>query len=87
MIFAALFRPGCVCMTSQKQQLLLFLSPYQLIYTDQLAMEWTGWDILLDNQHLNPWPPACKAGDLPLIYRPLFALARIWRLIENKRRR
>ena len=26
--------------------------------------EWTGWD-------LNPWPPACKAGDLPLIYRPL----------------
>ena len=24
---------------------------------------WTGWD-------LNPWPPACKAGDLPLIYRP-----------------
>ena len=25
--------------------------------------KWTGWD-------LNPWPPACKAGDLPLIYRP-----------------
>ena len=19
---------------------------------------------------MNPWPPACKAGDLPLIYRP-----------------
>ena len=26
-------------------------------------MEWTGWD-------LNPGLPACKAGDLPLIYRP-----------------
>ena len=26
--------------------------------------QWTGWD-------LNPWPPACKAGDLPLIYRPI----------------
>ena len=25
--------------------------------------EWTGRD-------LNPRPPACKAGDLPLIYRP-----------------
>src|SRR2546421_7609368 len=25
--------------------------------------EWTGWD-------LNPGLPACKAGDLPLIYRP-----------------
>ena len=24
---------------------------------------WTGWD-------LNPGLPACKAGDLPLIYRP-----------------
>jgi hypothetical protein len=27
-------------------------------------MEWTGWD-------LNPRLPACKAGDLPLIYRPM----------------
>ena len=26
--------------------------------------KWTGRD-------LNPRPPACKAGDLPLIYRPL----------------
>src|SRR3989454_2143500 len=26
-------------------------------------MRWTGWD-------LNPGLPACKAGDLPLIYRP-----------------
>src|SRR5436309_15550534 len=26
-------------------------------------MQWTGWD-------LNPGLPACKAGDLPLIYRP-----------------
>ncbi len=26
---------------------------------------WTGRD-------LNPRPPACKAGDLPLIYRPIF---------------
>jgi hypothetical protein len=25
---------------------------------------WTGWD-------LNPRLPACKAGDLPLIYRPI----------------
>jgi hypothetical protein len=26
-------------------------------------VKWTGWD-------LNPGLPACKAGDLPLIYRP-----------------
>lgn len=32
--------------------------------------EWTGWD-------LNPWPPACKAGDLPLIYRPLHDIVRV----------
>ena len=48
---------------------------------NQLAMEWTGWDILLEIQHLNPWPPACKAGDLPLIYRPIPALTQIWRLV------
>src|SRR2546430_14517096 len=28
-----------------------------------MELEWTGWD-------LNPGLPACKAGDLPLIYRP-----------------
>ena len=31
--------------------------------THPFLKPWTGWD-------LNPWPPACKAGDLPLIYRP-----------------
>ena len=29
----------------------------------QENVKWTGWD-------LNPGLPACKAGDLPLIYRP-----------------
>ena len=29
----------------------------------EIGRKWTGWD-------LNPWLPACKAGDLPLIYRP-----------------
>jgi hypothetical protein len=33
-------------------------------FFQMIIRKWTGWD-------LNPWPPACKAGDLPLIYRPI----------------
>ena len=34
---------------------------------NQENSEWTGRD-------LNPRPPACKAGDLPLIYRPCLSV-------------
>lgn len=78
-------RPGYVCTPSHcdgndhrqsLQHLLLLLCLrfyYPFSWQKQIAYfcewlfgrwKWTGWD-------LNPWPPACKAGDLPLIYRPL----------------
>ena len=40
-----------------------FKRGFEDLSQNQENSEWTGRD-------LNPRPPACKAGDLPLIYRP-----------------
>ena len=40
-----------------------FRHGFENLSQTQENSEWTGRD-------LNPRPPACKAGDLPLIYRP-----------------
>ena len=34
------------------------------VRTPSGKQQWTGWD-------LNPRPPPCEGGDLPLIYQPL----------------
>ena len=40
------------------------LTRQRSIRTPSGKQQWTGWD-------LNPRPPPCEGGDLPLIYQPL----------------